>query len=83
VILLQNIVQVLRGPMPTSATECPFLLHLCNGGFVDRCQVRIDAIEKVTTPAMALATVADIMAHGTCAMMADPAAANAALQSVP
>jgi len=43
----------------------------------------LGAIEKVATPAMALATVADIMAHGTCAMIADPAAANAALQSVP
>ena len=43
----------------------------------------LGAIEKVATPAMALATVADIIAHGTCAMMADPAAANAALQSVP
>jgi hypothetical protein len=43
----------------------------------------LGAIEKFATPAMALATVADIMAHGTCSMMADPAAANAALQSVP
>jgi hypothetical protein len=29
------------------------------------------------------ASVIDIMAHGTCAMEADPAAANAALQSIP
>jgi hypothetical protein len=29
------------------------------------------------------ATVADIMAHGTCAMQADPSLADAALQSVP
>jgi RHS repeat-associated protein len=43
----------------------------------------LGAIEKVATPAMAVATAADIMAHGTCAMMADPAAANAASQSVP
>jgi hypothetical protein len=43
----------------------------------------LGAIEKVATPAMGLATAADIMAHGTCAMMANPAAANAALQSVP
>jgi hypothetical protein len=43
----------------------------------------LGSIERVATPAMALATVADIMAHGTCAMMADPAAATAALQSVP
>jgi hypothetical protein len=43
----------------------------------------LGAIEKFATPAMALATAADIVAHGTCAMMADPAAANAALQSVP
>jgi hypothetical protein len=43
----------------------------------------LGAIEKVAPFAMGAATVADIMAHGTCAMMADPAAANAALQSVP
>jgi hypothetical protein len=29
------------------------------------------------------ATVADIMAHGTCAMQADPSAADAALRSIP
>jgi hypothetical protein len=43
----------------------------------------LGAIEKVATPAMGVATAADIIAHGTCAMMADPAAANAVLQSVP
>jgi hypothetical protein len=43
----------------------------------------LGAIEKVATPAMGVATAADIMAHGTCAMMAHPGAANAALQSVP
>lgn len=43
----------------------------------------LGAIEKIAPFAMGAATVADIMAHGTCAMMADPAAANAALQSVP
>ena len=43
----------------------------------------LGAVEKVATPAMAGATVVDIMAHGTCAMEADPAAATAALQSVP
>src|SRR5260370_33619073 len=42
VILLQDIVQVLHGPMPTSATECPFLLHLCNGGGFGCCQVVIE-----------------------------------------
>lgn len=43
----------------------------------------LGAIEKVATPAMVVATAGDIMAHGTCAMAADPALANAALQSIP
>ena len=43
----------------------------------------LGVIEKVATPAMLAATFADIAAHGTCAMMADPAAADAALQSIP
>ena len=43
----------------------------------------LGAIEKIAPFAMGAATVADIVAHGTCAMMADSAAANAALQSVP
>ena len=42
VVLLQDIVQVLHGPMPTLTAKCPFLLHLWDGGAVDRCQVRID-----------------------------------------
>ena len=46
-------------------------------------EATLGAVEKVATPLMAGATVVDIMAHGTCAMMADPAAANAALQSIP
>jgi hypothetical protein len=43
----------------------------------------LGVIEKVAPFAMGAATVADIVAHGICAMMADPAAANAAIQSVP
>lgn len=43
----------------------------------------LGAIEKVAAPLIAAATVADIMAHGTCAMMADPAAGNAATQGIP
>jgi hypothetical protein len=43
----------------------------------------LEAIENVAKPAMVVATAADIMAHGTCAMAADPALANAALQSIP
>lgn len=43
----------------------------------------LEAIEKVAMPAMVVATAGDIMAHGTCAMAADPALANAALQSIP
>jgi hypothetical protein len=40
-------------------------------------------IEKAAPFAMAAATFTDIVVHGTCAMEADPSAANAALQSIP
>jgi hypothetical protein len=42
VILFQDIVQVLHGPVPISTAKCPFLLHLRDGGAVDRCKVRIE-----------------------------------------
>jgi RHS repeat-associated protein len=45
--------------------------------------VGLGLIEKAAPVAMGAATLADIGAHGTCAMQADPAAANAALQSIP
>jgi hypothetical protein len=53
------------------------------GSYVELKLAGLGLIEKAAPPLMGAATVADIMAHGTCAMMADPAAANAALQSVP
>ena len=42
VVLLQNIVQVLHGSVPTTAAKRPFLLSIGDGRAVDRCQVRID-----------------------------------------
>jgi RHS repeat-associated protein len=46
-------------------------------------EATLGALEKFATPAMAVATATDIIAHGTCAIEQDPAAANAALQSFP
>jgi hypothetical protein len=43
----------------------------------------LQGLGKVATVAMGAATVADIVARGTCAMMVDPALGNAMLQSLP
>ena len=43
----------------------------------------LEAMEKVSTPALVVATAGDIMVHGTCAIAVDPVLANSALQSIP
>ena len=42
VILLENVVQVLYGSVPTAAAKDPFLLYVGDGRAVDRGHVRID-----------------------------------------
>jgi hypothetical protein len=42
VVLLQDIIQLLHGPMPTATAKCPILLDVWDGRAVDCCQVRID-----------------------------------------
>ena len=41
-VLFEDIVKVLHRSVPTTATQGPFLLYICDGCAVDRRQIRLD-----------------------------------------